>query len=335
MSFQSFPSIEQFRNVIRAVKDKTQYVGKDANGDSVFDYTKPLPKLQFQGTIKLHGTNSAISKNSDGSIHYQSRSRIITAEDDNAGFATTMSKIDLAPIWKLFNTTDSVIIFGEFCGSNIQKGVAITQLPKMFIIFKIKVNDTWIDLREYKHIELPEYRIYNIQNFQTFDLEIDFANPHDTENKLVTITEAVEKECPVGKAFGVSGIGEGIVWACAHPDYSDSRFMFKCKGEKHSVTKVKTLASVDTEKINNIKEFIEMVVTENRLNQGLDYLKEQKLEIDVKNTGTFLRWLYNDIVKEESDTIANSGLDPKDIGSAISSAGKTWYFKILNNEGGV
>src|SRR4030066_393158 len=116
MIFQSFPSIEQFRNVIRAVKEHSQYVGKDANGDPIFDYTKPLPKLKFQGTVKLHGTNSAISRNSDGAIHYQSRSRIITSSDDNAGFAADMSKIDLSPIWNLFNPADSVVVYGEYAG---------------------------------------------------------------------------------------------------------------------------------------------------------------------------------------------------------------------------
>lgn len=332
MTFHSFPSIEQFRSTVKAVKEHSQYIGKDSDDASIFDYTRPLPKLHFQGTCKLHGTNSAIVRNSDGTIHYQSRSRIITPTDDNVGFATTMSVIDFSEIWNMFKSDDTIILFGEWCGQGIQSGVAITQLPKMFVIFKIKINDIWVDMRNYRHVQMPNNRIYSIQDFQTFEIEIDFANPQDVQNQLIAITEQVEKECPVGKSFGVSGVGEGIVYTCTHPDYTDSRFIFKVKGEKHSVSKVRTLASVDMEKVESIKEFINMVVTENRLNQGLNYLREQKLDNDIKNTGTFLRWLYNDVIKEESDTITESGLDSKDIGSAISVAGKTWYFKILNEE---
>jgi hypothetical protein len=75
-----------------------------------------------------------------------------------------------------------------------------------------------------------------------------------------------------------------------------------------------------------------MVVTENRLNQGLDYLRETQQEVSVENTGTFLRWLYNDCVKEEADVIAESGLEPKDVGSAISAEGRKWYFNKLNEQ---
>lgn len=51
----SFPEIEQFRNVIQAVKYRAQIIGKDENGVAIFDETLPLPTLKFKGTVKLHG----------------------------------------------------------------------------------------------------------------------------------------------------------------------------------------------------------------------------------------------------------------------------------------
>jgi hypothetical protein len=42
-------------------------------------------------------------------------------------------------------------------------------------------------------------------------MEIDFNMPQLVQNQLSEITIAVEEECPVAKAFGFSGIGEGIV----------------------------------------------------------------------------------------------------------------------------
>ena len=35
---------------------------------------------------------------------------------------------------------DYVTVFGEWCGKGIQKGVAINQLEKMFIIFELKLS---------------------------------------------------------------------------------------------------------------------------------------------------------------------------------------------------
>jgi len=340
MELIKFPSIEQFRNVIKSVKHKTHWQGVDENGDAVFDRTRPLPKLKYQGTVKLHGTNASVvfGENIDDT-YFQSRERIITPLDDNAGFAfwadnnkEILDGLCSSVISSSYLYQIPVILYGEWCGANIQKGVAINGLPNMFIIFKIKAGNNWLDIREYSHIESPEHGIYNIQNFKTYEIEIDFNSPHEVQNELIRITEEVEEKCPVGEHFGNIGVGEGVVWSCVDSEWSGSAYIFKVKGEKHSVSKVKKLASVDIEKVNNIKEFVDMVVTENRLNQGLAYLKEMKLDFDVTNTGSFLKWLYQDVVKEESDTIFKSGLEPKEIGSAISAAGKKWYFEQLNKE---
>jgi hypothetical protein len=59
-------------------------------------------------------------------------------------------------------------------------------------------------------------------------------------------------------------------------------------------------------------------------------LKETNRAIDVKSTGDFVRWVYNDILKEETDTIVESGLEPKDVGSAVSNKARKWYFDYLD-----
>ena len=59
-TFKRFPSIEQFRSVVKQVKDTSSYVGQDGEGKPIFDYTRPLPTITFTGTVKLHGTNAAI-----------------------------------------------------------------------------------------------------------------------------------------------------------------------------------------------------------------------------------------------------------------------------------
>jgi hypothetical protein len=41
-SFFAFPSIEQFRNVVKAVRERSAYVGRDENGDAIKDFGKAL-----------------------------------------------------------------------------------------------------------------------------------------------------------------------------------------------------------------------------------------------------------------------------------------------------
>ncbi len=325
-----FPSIEQFRHVVKEVQNKSRWVGKDENGEPIFDRTKPLPILNFLGTVKLHGTNASVVVSGE-EVYFQSRNNVITPEKDNAGFANWASLFPIG-VWKsLYTKSDNFVIYGEWCGQGIQKGVAISELPKMFVVFKIRVGDEWLIPEKFDGA-FQSSGIYSITDFQTFNHEVDFNAPKQSQNYFREVTEQVELECPVGKAFGVSGVGEGVVWTCVTEGYESSKFMFKVKGEKHSASKVKTLAAVDIEKVNSIKEFAEKVVTENRCLQGIDYLKEQGFEVSEKSTGHFLKWLNGDVIKEESDTIEASGLEQKDIGQTVSKHGKLWFFEYLNKQ---
>jgi hypothetical protein len=160
-------------------------------------------------------------------------------------------------------------------------------------------------------------------------MDIDFNNPQLSQNLLVDLTLAVEEECPVGKHFGISGVGEGIVWWNA-----DRNLTFKVKGEKHSVSKVKTIkeiAAVDIERMASLDAFIDTVITENRMNQGLTKLGEMGLEIDIKNTGAYIKWVVNDAMKEEQDVIIASSFDMKELGGKMSNKAKAFWFEKLNN----
>ena len=339
-----FPSIEQFRNVIRHVKSIAQFVGTDENGDPVYDQSIPLPTLQFCGTVKLHGTNAGIVYDMDDkSIQYQSRERILSLTRDNAGFMLYMMKRE-AVLKNIFDSiwvpsgTRKIAIFGEWCGQGIQKGVAISQLPKMFVIFAVKAvldeRSVWLDISD-EDFNATSDNIFSIFDFPTYAIDIDFKYPELAQNKMIEITNAVEEECPVGKHFGVSAVGEGVVWTCMNPGFGSAAW-FKVKGEKHSASKVKTLSAIDVEAVENIRAFVEMVVTESRLEQGLDNLvREQLKPFEMQSMGDFLRWVYNDVMKEEIDTIVANGIDPKKLGSAIANVARPWYMNKLTESVGL
>ena len=93
--------------------------------------------------------------------------------------------------------------------------------------------------------------------------------------------------------------------------------------------------AIDVEKVNSLNALIEIVVTEPRLLQGIDYLRMQNLTIEKRNVGTFLKWIFNDVVKEELETIVKNGFEPKDVSGPISNRARDWFFKFENTQLGL
>lgn len=335
--FVGFPSIEQFRNVIREVKLNTDYKGKGEDGKAIYRSEGLYPQITFIGTVKIHGTNAAVCFDGD-EMWCQSRSNIIDPLKDNAGFATYVhSKREMfIPLMQKMHreldldNNDILAVYGEWAGGNIQKGVAVTGLRKFFSVFGVRV----IRDEEYRWIH-PDYwngvlsegnEIFSIYDFPHHKMTINFNSPEEAQNKLGELTLQIEEECPVGKYFGVSGVGEGAVWT-AYRENGD-QYCFKVKGEKHSNSKVKVLAAVDTEKVANVKAMADKVCTENRMQQGRDWIINQE-GVDAsrpENLGTFLKWLNGDIFKEEMDTIVDSGLTPKEVSKEVNRIGREFYF---------
>jgi hypothetical protein len=137
--------------------------------------------------------------------------------------------------------------------------------------------------------------------------------------------------------LGSYGVGEGIVWTCTSkiPGFRTDDLVFKVKGQKHSDSKVKVLAPVDVEKVNNIKAFVDYVITDHRLEKGIENLKQQGLDIDIVNTGPFLKWVGNDVIKEETDTLQASGLNSKEVMGAVSKAARDWFIKHIDKSIGI
>ncbi len=313
-----YPSIEQFRNVVKNARLMHDFKGKDEEGKAIYQHTDNYPTLKFIGTVKLHGTNTGIVKYKD-KIEFQSRERVLTTDEDNAGFMSYMLTQNLNFLFERFEFSDSLAVYGEWCGGNIQKGVAINGLEKMFVIFGIKVDENWVEIP--KDLFKNDIGIYNIFQFPTFEIDIDFNEPELSQNKIIEMTIAVEESCPVGKFFNKEGVGEGIVFTCI----ANQNLVFKSKGEKHSASKVKILNAVDVELMASINEFVELAVSENRLQQGISYFNENNIEVDAKNIGQFLGWIVRDVLKEETDTLEQSGLDEKKVKNAIVNKARMWF----------
>jgi hypothetical protein len=340
-----YPSTGQLRTVIQNVKNVLTFDGLDENGN-VKRKTDVDLRVEYQGTYKGHGTNASIVQFEDGHINFQSKNRVLALGEDNNGFMARFSR-DMAMIDDLFEYATELAkragipieypieIAGEYMGEGIQKGVAVSEITPIFAIFGVAFGIDqsglkWVPQDTMKFLRHHEANIYNILDFGSETITIDFNRPELSQNDLIERTSVVETECPIGRYFDVIGVGEGIVWKPTDPKLvRDSGLWFKVKGEKHSVTKVKTLAAIDVVKVANIDKFVEYAVTENRLRQGLgEVFPDGKL--DQKRIGDFIRWVNTDVIKEELDTIDANGLTMKDVGGSISRKAKEWLFAQMD-----
>lgn len=342
-----YPSIEQFRTVISNVNRRVGYAGMDDNGEAIYDHTRPKPVLTFKGTVKLHGTNAGVSYNTKDGIWYQSRENIITPTQDNAGFAFFANGNE-ATFIEMFESlakengvdldNNTITIYGEWAGASIQKNVGITNLPKSFFIFGVKASPFeieglekqapayWLDSTE---LRKPESNIFNIDDYETFSIDIDFNVPQMVQNTLVDLTIRVEEECPVAKAFGfLNTIGEGIVWTYTAED--GTRYLFKTKGEKHAgKSKVKTIHKVDDVKLQKILDLASAVTPVWRLAQMLEQACDLNNggQLDRSKLGEYIKLVIADIVKEDSDLIVKEGLELKDIAKYVSETSRRYFFE--------
>ena len=344
----SYPKIGQFRNVIQTLSRISSFKGMDLNNEPIYDGTAPKPVIKFKGTVKVHGTNAGVCYNTKDGIYTQSRNNPFNmdeAPDSHMGFTFFVKKNKLVFedfFNKIIEENDidpnifTISIYGEWAGKGIQKGVGVSELEKAFYIFGVKISKLedpefdsyWVD---YTHYSEDDARIFNIDKFGTFEVDVDFAMPQLAATEFAEITTKVKEECPVAKFFGVSGIGEGVVWTA---DFHGSLHRFKVKGEKQSVSKVKTLAPVDTEKLHSIQDFVTYAVTDNRFEQGLQQVFGEDPHV-IQKMGDLIRWCINDIMSEEIDTMADNNLEPKDVNKYISTNVKDRFVKHLNDNAGL
>jgi len=347
-----FPSIEQFRHVIKNVEFRTRFTGELSPEGYPILHDKEdvtMPVLRYNGTVKLHGTNSSVVRPPEGALTTQSRERVVTPEDDNYGFSRWAYGDIPESVWvhlfeSMFSSDDlannECVIFGEWCGKGIQKTVGISQLDKMFVIFGAKMytpdgsGDEWIlsDDMTKDTWSAPEHNIFNIYHFPAFDIDIDFSNPKIAADHMTTLVKQVEDSCPVASALGAAGIGEGIVWRCTAPGWESSKYWFKTKGDKHKVTKEKKKIPIDVEKAASIDDFVTRTVTEARCIQAIN---DQNLALTRKSTGAFLKWLGQDILKEDKDTLEASGLSWKEVVGTVNKTAKNWFFDYVDHEAGL
>ena len=335
MPFVAWPEIEALYLVRRSLK---------ALSELVPPYTQQqIPTVKYRGKVKLDGTNAAVRiEPVEGgfSVTAQSRSQDITIMNDNAGFAAWVAYT--SDYWRgtFSQHTEPVLVYGEWCGIGIQKGTSVALIKtKMFVVFSIQIGDRVITDPEFiRSILCPLYgkypdNLYVLPWYGTDILTIDYADQvaldavAEIMNQMVLDVEACDPW--VKEMFGVEGVGEGIVFypvpdgTGATPRHLLSRLMFKAKGAKHRVKAAKVAVEVDLVLMENTEQFVATFVTVPRCEQGLTVACGG--DADPKNTGKFLKWLSEDVIKEGSTDLEDSGMTWKQVAGAVQNAARKWF----------
>lgn len=316
-----FPSIESLRHIVDKVRSNAAYHG-----------VEPPSAVGYVGTVKLHGTNAGVHI-ADGVVTAQGRNSVLTVQQDNFGFASFVH----ARKEHFINFADGVncgiTFYGEWIGKGIQKGVAVSQLDKQFVIFSFRYdNDDQVHpIGNYDIGTVEAFNavgIYFITQVPQYEVTIDFTpgNLEAAADRISELTLEVERECPWGALFGIKGTGEGIVWTMKDAPGDTSRW-FKSKGLEHKKVGPRAgKVDIDPVKAQNITELVEVILPKWRLEQGISELEQRGLKATPENTGEFIKWIHTDVLKEETDHITKSGYAWKDVVGTVSKKAKDFYF---------
>lgn len=283
-----YPKITQHvSEVVAALKELERDLGSVEEGVA-------LEPVLLVGSVKLHGTHADILVYADDRIVLQSKNvPSITVAKDNLGFAAAMASKTTATLslrdqylarWRSLNphtpldTACPVLIAGEWIGVGIQSHVAITMLPRRFVILSVCINGTWVLDSQYADIEAPDSDIYNISRGGSFTATLYPSDIPRTLSEVSTQAEAVAQCCPFALVFGMSGEGEGIVWKPALPHLNaNPALWFKTKGGRFKPTFApapKTAAPDVQQKRDVADQLAGVWCSEDRLQQGWDVLRD-------------------------------------------------------------
>lgn len=298
--------------------------------------------IKYKGTVKLHGTNSAVVfKGSE--LIAQSKNRELSITDDNAGFAAFVEdkKFDFwDAYWQIHEHYSDIIaidnevitLFGEWIGPGIQDSVAICKLPvRQFVAFAICIGEgeekRYLDF-DFDLVNMEDANIFSINRIPSWEIEVDFSSVESVQSaldKTYDLTESVDANCPWAASFDIIGPGEGIVWTPQGENSGDTELVFKTKGNTHKQKLDKPPRVKVGEVIPEVDQFIDNHLTGDRLQQGLDWLEEMGRPFSLNSTGDFIKFVVGEIERETSEEVKEIGHPWNVFSRKICASVAMWY----------
>lgn len=301
-----------------------------------------LPTLVFRGSEKLHGENMAVCY-SQGELWVQGRNHIRTLLGDQNGMAafvdntksTWMQIFNLLEGRDFINTdTHTIVLDCEWAGADIHKGNAacsgIDKGAYLFDFYRVVSNDDNTEtLYPTTGIDFAPHGIYNMAAFGSFDIHLDFSKPRECEELLTKLALLLEEKSPIADYHEKpDNVGEGAyLWCLASNDHPTYRL--KTKGEKHGgkpkvPREQSKLTSEERAKLDALADAVTPVW---RITQAIAET-EATSKVD---TGKVLKWVNEDIVKEEMPKLHEAGVEFKQLNGAVAKIVKKYFFDYLKD----
>lgn len=300
----------------------------------------PQPTVHYRTKIKQHGTNCAVQvrRDEESKVHVfaQGRTDLLTPEADFKGFAKWVRQNE--DRFRAISGED-LTIFGEWAGPGVEPGMAISDAEdKMFLVFAVQVGRGEGAVLVYNpdvilHLVGPAVWAPGllVLPWEAPEVTINFADSESVEAAARAMSAAVmevEREDPfIKRLFGISGLGEGLVFYPVSEAPSDPerycQMMWKAKGEKHQSVRVRQPVQAVPEVVASAEAFADLMVTEARLLQGVTTACGGAY--DTKLTGKFVSWLSGDVQKESTIELRASGLSWAQVQRAVEARGRQWY----------
>ena len=231
------------------------------------------------------------------------------------------------------------MVFGEWCGPGVEKGMAISEAAgKVFAVFAVREGERVIyepaQLRELVLREGAPQDLF-VLPWEGDEIVVDYGSPAQLEAVATALSgrvEAIEREDPwVKQTFGISGLGEGLVFYPVAVDDTAPRvdpeslaaLMFKAKGLKHRTAGTRTAVQVKAEVVGSVAEFVALMVGEARLQQGLAAVCGGAF--DAKHTGKFLAWVAADVRKESVAELEAASLTWAQVEKPVQMRAREWF----------
>jgi hypothetical protein len=340
VALAKWTSIEQLHAVRFALQARL-----DATGEA-------LPCVTYRAKVKVDGTNGAIHA-LPGGFAAQSRTRLLVPGDDNYGFAAWAHGEAVEFCAGLHARLGRAVVYGEWCGRGIQKRTAISRVERnVFAVFAVQLGDPGRETArlvvepERLRALLPAHPDVFVLPWHGEPVELDFGDAERLRagaERIDAMVAEVEVTDPwVAEVFGLQGLGEGVVlypvegvaFDAEHGTDRDRYvdLMFKAKGEEHRVNRQKRPAQLDPEVARSVEEFVALMVTPARLEQGLAQVLGGSM--DLRRMGELLQWVGQDVKKESVAELAAASLEWKQVAKAVGQAAQRWYRRRAEgNEG--
>lgn len=324
LSHIAWASIELLHNVVRTLTLLNEEAGR------------PFPVVRYRAKVKLHGSNCAVLVG-EHDIATQSRTMMLTPRSDYKGFSAWVH--EHAAYFR--GLRPGLVVFGEWCGPGVEPGMAVSQAPrKLFAVFAIRDGARIIHEPDEIAALLaaspaPRPADLHVLPWEGEPFTLDFGARAQLEGGAAALNQRVaevEREDPwVRRTFQVSGLGEGLVLYPIAVDDGPApvdpeglaALMFKAKGDKHRTAATKQAVQVDTSVVASVDEFVALMVSEPRLQQGLATVCDGVASPQA--TGKFLTWLTADVRKESAAELAAAGLQWSQVDKAVQARARAWY----------